>query len=204
MSAKGKEIPQDVDGHLYGGIPAKNLQDLTVLNQVFAEDFKEAFEEVRPGYLSLKAPIEEVEDTILNHSLVQEKQEQLSQEIKTYLASYWDELKNVDLESDFNVLRDSMLEDIKSLLGQQNFIDFYEGYEIMSNAWDQNIKSDLELIGDKGFYVAGRSVEPNYVTKGSGKKRFEVQQGSKGSLIPNDLIAEKLCQSEVETVNRRE
>lgn len=118
MSAKGKEIPQDVDGHLYGGIPAKNLQDLTVLNQVFAEDFKEAFEEVRPGYLSLKAPIEEVEDTILNHPLVQEKQEQLSQEIKTYLASYWDELKNVDLESDFNVLRDSMLEDIKSLLGQ--------------------------------------------------------------------------------------
>lgn len=32
VSAKRKEIPQDVDGHLYGGIPAKNLQDLTVLN----------------------------------------------------------------------------------------------------------------------------------------------------------------------------
>ncbi|MGQ7386671.1 type I restriction-modification system subunit M [Streptococcus suis] len=59
VTALDKEIPHDVDAHLYGGIPKKNIDSLMVLNQTVKEVLDNAFSENRPGYLTLHQSIEE-------------------------------------------------------------------------------------------------------------------------------------------------
>ncbi|MER0123871.1 type I restriction-modification system subunit M [Streptococcus sp. ZJ100] len=59
VAAIDEEIPHDVDAHLYGGIPEKNITSLNVLNQLLPDVLKQAFTEKSPGYLKLKKSIEE-------------------------------------------------------------------------------------------------------------------------------------------------
>lgn len=63
---------QDVDGHLYGGIPSYALQAISVLNTLVQDEFKAAFEELRPGYFSQKISDTELRENIITAPAFQE------------------------------------------------------------------------------------------------------------------------------------
>ena len=47
-------IAHDVEAHLHGGIPYKNIEELKVLNETVPEIIKNNIEEIRPKYFKLK------------------------------------------------------------------------------------------------------------------------------------------------------
>ncbi|WP_153058932.1 N-6 DNA methylase, partial [Streptococcus suis] len=73
VTALDEEIPHDVDAHLYGGIPKRNIQSLRVLNQTVKEVLDQAFSEHRPGYLTLNQTIEEFSGAVLSSPVVREE-----------------------------------------------------------------------------------------------------------------------------------
>ena len=97
-----------------------------------------------------------------------------------------------------------MLYEVKQLLSSFKFIDVYDGYQIIADIWKEALTHDTELIAASDFYAIARTREPNMVTKGTGKNKREEQDGWVGSIVPNELIAERLYTAELEEIESKQ
>ena len=85
VEAIDEEIPEDVDGHLLGGIPESNLTRLSVLSSTTKELLDDVLEQVRPGYVKLKVEVNDLKKQALSNENITEEQARLSEAIKTYV-----------------------------------------------------------------------------------------------------------------------
>ena len=203
IEAIGEEIPQDVDAHLLGGIPQKNIDDLKILQSTVSDVFGKSLKEIREGYIELLKPVEEISEDILSDSRIVEKSKEIESKTKAYIDKYWDILRTVDKSSNMAQLMDEMLVEIKEILSEFKYIDIYDGYQIVAEIWKNALTHDTEIIALSDFYTAGRTREPNMVTKGTGNKKREEQDGWVGSIVPNELIAKRLYSDELEEIESK-
>lgn len=204
IEAVNKDIAQDVDAHLLGGIPKKNIDDLQVLQASVSDLLSASMKELRPNYVELTKPIAELMNEILSDKRILNKSEQLKTKVTEYIARYWDILRHIDKDTNLAMLMENMLLEIKNMLVEFDYIDIYDGYQIIAEIWKQSLTHDTELIATSDFYTVGRTREPNMVTKGSGNNKREEQDGWVGAVVPNNLIAKRLYSVElVEIVNKK-
>lgn len=193
-----EDIPHDVDAHILGGIPLKNINDLKVLNVTVPDILKESLKPVREGYVELVKPLDELSKEILNDNNIISKSKEIEIEIKEYIDKYWNILRKVDKTTNINQLTEEMLVEIKVILSHFEYINIYDGYQIVAEIWKNALTHDIEIIAQEEFYKVGRSREPNMVTKGSGNKKHEEQDGWVGTIIPNELISKRLFSNELD------
>lgn len=200
VEADNDEIAQDVDAHLYGGIPKSNIDELFVLNKSVPEVIESSFEVLREGYLMLNKSMEQLTEEVINAPQVLAKNDELRKIAESFVAKYWDILRQVNLDSDLTTLMSEMLFEIKTEVSSIEFVDSYSAYQIVAEIWKDSLTKDSELIAASDFYTIGRTREPNMVTKGSGKNKRQEQDGWIGMLVPNELIAKRLFASEQEEI----
>ena len=193
-----EEIPQDVDAHLLGGIPKKNIDELKSLNALVGDILESSLTEIRNGYVELNKPIVDITNSILTDSRIQSKSEKLEKETKSYIQKYWTILRNIDKNTNLIDLKEQMLFEIKKILSDFGDVDAYAGYQIVAEIWKNALAHDTELIAATGFYEIGRSREKNMVKKGKSKEK--VQDGWIGTIIPNELLAQKLYVNELQSI----
>ncbi|NME99237.1 type I restriction-modification system subunit M [Aneurinibacillus aneurinilyticus] len=203
IEAINEEIPHDVDAHLLGGIPQKNIDDLKILQSTVSDVLGQSLKEIRDGYVELLKPVEEISDDISSDSRIVEKSKEIESKTKAYIDKYWDILRNVDNSSSLTQLMDEMLVEIKVILSEFKYINAYDGYQIVAEIWKNALTHDMEIIALSDFYTAGRTREPNMVTKGTGNKKCEEQDGWVGSIVPNELIAKRLYSDELEEIESK-
>lgn len=199
-----EEIPEDVDGHLLGGIPEQNLDRLTVLSSTTKQLLDDSLEQVRTGYVKLKVDVNDLKKSALLNKNITGEQERLSKTVKTYIDKYYPQLKQINSDTNLTELKSSMVDEIKQTLSQFANVDKYAGYQIVADLWQNNLEEDAEFIAANGFYGAGRTRKPNMVEKGSGSKKRTVQDGWLGAIVPNDLIANALYQDDKAKINELE
>lgn len=190
-------IPHDVDAHLYGGIPLAQIEKLTVLHDVAKDVLYDSFREIRLGYVELVDSIEDLTDKVLQHDQVQNRIDRLTEVTQSYMDKYWERLKSVNDVNEIEPLKDDMLTEIKHLLEQFKHINTYDGYQIIAELWKAMLAKDTEKIANSGFYTAGRTREPNMVSKGQGSNKRLEQDGWVGAIVPNELILQKLYTEEI-------
>ena len=198
------EIPHDVDAHLFGGIPQKNIEELSVLNVSSPDILKNSLNAIRPGYVELVKSIDDLTDEVLRDSRIVNKRKEVEIKSEEYVSKYWNLLRNVDGTTNILQFRDEMLDEIKQLLSEFKFIDVYDGYQIIADSWKEALTHDIELIAASDFYMVARTREPNMVTKGTGKNKREEQDGWVGSIVPNELIAERLYTEELNEIKNKQ
>ncbi len=203
VEAIDTEISQDVDAHLLGGIPQKNIDDLSVLQALVPDVLNSYLQTIRPGYVNLTKPVCELTSQILNDAKITTMSDEIRAKTKDYIKRYWDILRKVDSSTDLRHLMEEMLNNIKNILSDYQYIDVYGGYQIIAEIWKDALTHDTELIASSGFYDIGRSREPKMITKGSGSNKREEQDGWIGSIIPNDLIAQELYHAELEAIENK-
>lgn len=200
VEADNDEIPQDVDAHLYGGIPKNNIDDLQVLKKSVPEVISASFDHFRDGYVTLNKDMDQLTEEVNNAPQILEKNKAVQEIAESFVAKYWDILRNLDQESNLTELMAEMLSEIKTELSKIEFVDTYSAYQIIADIWKENLTKDSELIAVNDFYTVGRTREPNMVIKGTGKNKRQVQDGWVGTLVPNHLIAKHLFASEQEEI----
>ncbi|WPK76330.1 hypothetical protein EUCAG14_18810 [Eubacterium callanderi] len=198
VEAIDDEIVQDVDAHLFGGIPVKNVNDLKILNSTVKDVLDSAFTKVREGYVEMNQSVSELTNKILADSRIKTKSKDICDKTEEFVNKYWDILRQINKSTNLNELKERMLTDIKSMLSNYKYIDIYAGYQIVAEIWKNALTHDSELIASVGFYAAGRTREKNMVTKGKNKER--VQDGWIGAIIPNDLIARNLYSEDLRAI----
>lgn len=70
IQANEEEIPHDVDAHLLGGIPQKNVDDLKILQSTVPDVLKQSLKEIRDGYVELLKPVEEISEDVFNDARI--------------------------------------------------------------------------------------------------------------------------------------
>ncbi|MCT4686453.1 type I restriction-modification system subunit M [Vallitalea sp.] len=205
VEAIDTEISHDVDAHLLGGIPQKNIEDLLVLQALVPDVLNRCLQIIRPGYVNLTKSVSELTSEIQNDVRITTMSDEIRIITKNYIERYWNTLRKVDSSTNLVELMEKMLNRIKSILSDYKYIDVYGGYQIIAEIWKDALTHDTELIANEGFYKIGRTREPNMITKGSGSNKREEQDGWVGSIIPNDLIAQELYYVELEAIaNKRD
>ena len=185
------EIPHHVDAHLYGGIPKEDFNKLPILTTEIKDILSMHLKEIRNGFYDIKN-MDTLRVDILDSASVEEVNGKLNKRIEVYAEKYWENLKSVNKQTGLAGLKSAMLADAKRLFMDIKWVDSYEAYQVVAELWNTIFNHDLEIIAASGFYESARMTEPNMVSKGQGKNKRMVQEGVRGSIIPNDLIEEIL------------
>ncbi|ASG92971.1 type I restriction-modification system subunit M [Listeria monocytogenes] len=195
-----EEIPHDVDAHLYGGIPQANIDELKTLQTTVKNVLDNALKPIRDGYVQLEKPMDELTNEVLTDKNITTKSDIIREKSEAFIELYWKKLHEINNIVDVNSLMEEMLVNIKELLSSFDGIDVYDGYQVIAEVWKNSLTHDAELIAGGGFYTIGRTREPNMVTKGSGNKKREEQDGWVGAIVPNELIAKRLYSEELQII----
>ncbi|MGO1820211.1 MAG: type I restriction-modification system subunit M [Senegalia sp. (in: firmicutes)] len=200
VTSKSDEIAHDVDGHLLGGIPERDIKDLKILNAIVPDVLENSLSQKRMGYYELTKEISKLTDEIIESDQVRTRSEEMNTRINEYIDEYWNTLIKVDKQSNIKEAMEEMLLDIKGILYNFEFVNIYDGYQNIAEIWKNSLTKDLEIISLSDFYTAARTREPNMITKGSGKTKREEQDGWISSLIPNEIIVKQLYSAEATNI----
>ncbi|MEP7008808.1 MAG: class I SAM-dependent DNA methyltransferase [Acidobacteriota bacterium] len=174
---------QDIDGHLRGGIPERDLDALVaywqVLPGVRADLFKSAG---RRGYARLKLPIAEVKSGILGHAEFAAFQKKATKSFATWRKAMTPRLTGFGKDGHPKALIESLAEDLLAAFRQAPLLDAYDVYQHLMDYWAETMQDDAYLIAADGWVaVPSRIVETD-------KKGKQKDKGWVCDLIPKPLI----------------
>ena len=190
----------DIYASMFGGIPAKELDELSEYWEAFPNLKDEIFTKVNDSYYELRTS--DIKKAV-------QSSEDVRAFISRYIASFggFDEYLKKELMqamSGVNISKEEAVlsEDIFGRLKGMPLVDAYEAYQILDNDWNK-ISVDLEIIQSEGF-EATKQVDPNMVIKKKNGKDQEVQEGWIGHVIPFELAQARYMSESVEALKKAE
>ena len=174
---------QDIDGHLRGGIPERDLDALAAYWQVLPAVRATLFESAgRPGYARLKLPITEVKAAILGHAEFAAFQKKATQHFLDWRTAAAKRLIAFDKDGHPKVLIEVLAEELLAAFRTAPLLDAYDVYQHLMDYWTETMQDDAYLIAADGWAAKpARIVETD-------KKGKSKDKGWVCDLIPKRLI----------------
>jgi type I restriction enzyme M protein len=174
---------QDIDAHLRGGIPVRDIDALDdywqVLPSVRSALFKRAD---RSGYLQLKLQLQEVKAAILNHEEFTAFNQAVSKIFSKWRKSVTPQLAEFKKSSHPKALIASIAEELLAAFRKAPLLDAYDIYQHLLDYWAAFMQDDLYQIADEGWVAkTARIVETD-------KKGKTKDKGWACDLIPKSFI----------------
>uniref|UniRef100_C6DZ06 site-specific DNA-methyltransferase (adenine-specific) n=1 Tax=Geobacter sp. (strain M21) TaxID=443144 RepID=C6DZ06_GEOSM len=187
---------QDIDGHLFGGIPQRDIDALDRYWQVIPDVRAALFTEAdRPGYRHLRLPVPEVKPAILGHAEFHAFNEAACSLFTKWREDHTPLLKGFSPESHPKALIEKMSEELLDTFGKAPLLDAYDVYQHLMDYWAETMQDDCYLIAADGWKAGalpreirqvknkdGKMVWPEGHDYKKGKRRF------KSDLVPAALL----------------
>ncbi len=196
------EAPEswDIYASMFGGIPKKEVEELSVYWQAFPELKSALFMESSEDHVLIVDG--NLKDIIKNHPNVINFKEHYEAAFAGFDAMLYSRLvenmETVKISKEEEVLS----REIFSRLESVPLVDEYKAYQLLNDEWNK-ISVDLEMIQTEGF-KATKQVDPNIVIKKKNGIDVEVQEGWVGRIIPFELIQETLLHKEAAALKEKE
>ena len=174
---------QDIDGHLRGGIPERDLDafaaDWQVLPGVRAALFESAG---RPGYARLKLPISEVKPAILGHAEFAAFNQEVTTLFDKWRQAITPRLVAFGQNDHPKALIETVSEDLLAVFQAAPLLDAYDIYQHLMDYWAETMQDDAYLISADGWVAkTSRILETD-------KKGKTKDKGWTCELIPKSFI----------------
>lgn len=199
---------QDIDAHLNGGIPDRDIDDLerywTIFPAVRAALFKKGD---RAGYTQLKIPTTEVKATIFGHAEFTAFNQSVTKLFGKWSKAHAEQLTGIDKKTKPKALIETLSESILQSFEKAPLIDAYDVYQHLMDYWDGTMKDDVYLIVSEGWK---ESTKPRLIIeeKGSkvkGKPDFIVGKIKyRTELIPTTLVIARYFATEQAAIEKLE
>ena len=183
---------QDIEAHLCGGIPNRDIDALDrywqVIPGVRAALFKKAD---RAGYCQLRAPAADIKATIFSHPEFTSFNESATKLFAKWKASNTAILKGLARDARPKALIDAVSESLLATFEKAPLLDTYDVYQHLMDYWAETIQDDCYLIAADGWYEAAQprlmiedkanktKAKPDFII---GRKKYQAE------LIPPALI----------------
>ena len=181
-SAEPEDL-HDIDGHLRGGIPERDLDALDAYWQVLPAVRGLLFESAgRPGYARLTLPLAEVKSKVLGHPEFMAFQQGATQTFTDWTRDAKTKLSAFGQGGHPKALIETIAEALLAAFRAVPLLDAYDVYQHLMNYWAEAMQDDAYLIAADGWVaVPARIVE----TDKKGKRK---DKGWSCDLVPKSLI----------------
>lgn len=178
---------QDIDGHLRGGIPERDLTSaespLAAYWEVMPSIRTALFESAgRPGYSRLKLPIAEVKPAIVGHVEFAAFRQQAGKTFEGWRKSTTPRLQSFGKNGHPKQLIETIAEDLLAAFRKTPLLNAYDVYQHLMDFWAEAMQDDCYLISADGWVAkTSRIVETD-------KKGKSKDKGWTCDLVPKPLI----------------
>ncbi len=147
----------DLDAHLNGGIPNRDIDALDAYWKVFPSLRAELFKENRrPGYSDARVETNEVKLTILECSEFTKFSAQFREIMDAWCDAHKSPLKALKVNDLPREIINALSEDVLERFTNQPLIDRYEVYQRLMDYWAETMQDDVYLIAGDGWIEATR------------------------------------------------
>jgi type I restriction enzyme M protein len=196
---------QDIDGHLRGGIPERDVDALDrywkVIPGVRVALFKNAD---RAGYNQLKLPIAEVKPAIFSHAEFTAFNDSVIKLFAKWEKTATPLLKGFAQGGHPKALIETVAEDLLATFRAAPLLDAYDVYQHLTDYWTETMQDDCYLIAADGWKAGaqpreilkvknkdGKLVWPETHDYNKGKRRFKSDLIPAAVLIARYFVAEQ-------------
>ena len=152
IDSSAPEDLHDIEGHLRGGIPERDIEALTPFWQVMPGVRAALFEPAdRPGYHQLRLPQAEVKPAILNHVEFRAFTGSAVQTFQEWRARTAPKLTAFGPGTNPKELIDDISEDLLNAFRATALVDSYDIYQHLMDYWAEAMQDDCYLISDEDW-----------------------------------------------------
>jgi type I restriction enzyme M protein len=199
---------QSIDGHLYGGIPAADVETLKRYWDTFPKLKDETFATLRNGFYSLAVKKEDIRDTINNDTDFSAYADKVEAAFEAWKSKVDRKLRSISSKTKPKQFIVELSGEILKEYAKVKLLDKYDAYEILLTYWNDVMADDVYMIAQDGYGIC-RDIE--IFKKTTKKKKKDGTEESKttvtgwnGRLIPRALIADMFFSSEQKVINDTE
>jgi type I restriction enzyme M protein len=198
---------QDIDGHLRGGIPDRDIEGLHEYWRVMPSVRAFVFKAFRAGYSSLSIPVSELKAAILG----QPEFTNFNQSVVAIFTD-WSQRTRPQLDSFTKsghpkALIANISEDLLAAFREGPLIDPYDVYQHLMDFWAATMQDDCYLISDVGWLEGAKPSEIVQVKNKEGKlvwpEEGDFKKGKrrfKSDLVPASLLTTRFFSTESEAI----
>jgi type I restriction enzyme M protein len=198
IDSQQAEDRQDIEGHLKGGIPANDVEDLNHYWTV-CPNLKEAlFKPNRPGYLDLAVDKAAIKFAIHGHPQFTGFITDMNAHFAVWRKKSADMLKGLHPGFHPKQIIVNLAEDLLAHYKGEPLIDPYDVYQHLMDYWTATMQDDCYLIADDGW-----KAETSRIIK-KDKKGRDKDKGWMCELVPKKLVVARYFAKEQEELDRLE
>jgi type I restriction enzyme M protein len=201
---------QDIDAHLRGGIPDRDIEDLDRYWQVFPSLRTSLFKPYnRKGYSTLKVKHPEIRRTIYEHPEFTSFQKSVTRLFEKWKDKQTFVLRDIKVGARPKALIRELSEDLLVAFQKVRLVDPYDVYQHLMDYWAEVMQDDVYLISANGW-LGGARVREIFQSKDKngklawtedhdykrGRRRF------KADLIPAPLMIARYFTAEQAIINK--
>jgi type I restriction enzyme M protein len=203
IDSQTPEDLQDIEGHLKGGIPERDIDDLQRYWTVCPQLRKTLFRENRPGYLDLAVEKSAIKSTIYSHPEFTAFIAGMNAHFAKWREKQAKALRQLKSGSHPKEVIATLSEDLLAHYIGKPLIDKYDVYQHLMDYWAETMQDDCYLIAADGWKAETYRVIETKKGK-DGKPGKEVDKGWACDLVPKALIVARYFSAEQEAITRLE
>ena len=142
---------QDIDAHLRGGIPERDIDALQRYWAVFPSVRHDLFAADRPGYVRLQVAADEVKAAIFGHAEFRAFQESVSFLFDKWKTANGPRLKGIAPGDKPKTLIGALSEDLLETFREARLLDAYDVYQHLMDYWEATMQDDVYLLALEGW-----------------------------------------------------
>ena len=147
----------DLEAHLRGGIPNRDIDDLQAYWDVFPSLRAALFTDSgRASYSVPRIEPGEVKTAILGHEEFQSYADRVRNALTGWCAAHQNRLLNIDAATAPKSLVVDLSEDLLGRFRDLPLLDAYNVYQCLRDYWEEAMQDDIYLIVGEGWFRAGQ------------------------------------------------
>jgi len=185
---------QDIEAHLRGGIPERDIDTLEAYWQVCPQLREALFQPLRPGYLELAVAPAELKATITAHPQFAGFLAGMAQHFEAWRQQAAAQLLALEAGCHPKVVIAELAESLLQHYQNQPLIDAYAVYQLLLDQWAETMQDDVYAISAEGWRA-----EPQRILE-IDKKGKTKDKGWACDLVPKELLARQLYADATELI----
>lgn len=194
VSAPDTEILQDIDAHLYGGLPKHDIDQLTTYWDVCPTLRSELFCEhlTRKGYFTLNCNRDAVRDIVSDNTDFKKQNEIFNKSFTDWSNKHRDLfyslVQGFAPKELVEKLGNSLLEIFSS---DKSLVDAYDVYDCLMNYWGETMQDDCYMISSGGWEVQLYTPHPASKKGDKKEKKAATPEDVTCDLLPVNIVIDE-------------
>jgi type I restriction enzyme M protein len=206
IDSQEDEDIQDIDAHLRGGIPDRDIEALNNYWKVYPTLKTDLYKpNARPNYWDLQVDKDNIKATIFEHPEFETYSDKMEKVFSEWCIKNTTYLKGLEEACHPKEVIHKISEDILKTYHGKDLVDKYAVYQHLMNYWSETMQDDLYELSADGWKAGNVVSRIMKKAKKAGKeieKAVDGIDGLEGRLIPPTIIIQEYFSTEQSAIEK--